>query len=108
MCLFVQLVFVLLGPPVSQYINRVNNIRGHGNPPASEFGNWPWWKSVDGVILAFLATARQAFLDTARQAKADLSKLPDLPSLKLQLSTLYHQATAEDLVKLHKVRVKIL
>ena len=97
MDLFVQLVFVLLGP---EYVNRVNNIRGPGNPPASEFGNWPWWKSVDGAILVFLATARQA--------KADLSKLPDLPSLKVQLSTLYHQATAKDLVKLHKVRVKIL
>ena len=97
MYLFIQLVFVLLGP---QYVNRVNNTKGHGNPPSSEFGNWPWWKSVDGVILAFLATARQA--------KADLSKLPDLPGLSVQLSTLYHQAPPEDLLKLHKVRVSIL
>ena len=71
--------------------NALNHKKGYNN---HVFGYIPWRRCADGVILAYLATARKA---------SPQRPYPLLPSHDTSIHQLYADATPEDLAKLNKV-----
>ena len=88
--LFPQLVWVLVGP---EYCNLLANL---GKPGAGKpFSHFPWVNTPDGIILAYLQTARATTQLPQNQAS--------LPLKNVHIGSLYAHASQEDLDKLHKV-----
>ncbi|KAI0323580.1 hypothetical protein GY45DRAFT_1341347 [Cubamyces sp. BRFM 1775] len=82
------LTWLLLGPEVA---NTLNNKRGYNK---ATFGHIPWRRCADGIILAYLATARKA---------SPQQLYPLLPSHDTSIHQLYAEAHPGDLTKLNKL-----
>lgn len=80
----------MAGPDIADMLMNTKKNR----PPTSAFGLFSFWRSADGIILAYLQCA-----EAAQKGQKSVS----LPGIGTPLGEIYNKATSEQLEKLHKV-----